>query len=224
MSTSTSPTKRASRSTAARQQQQRRLLIRIGVVGVLAIAVLLLIARAGGDNGSSSGAGPGYAVGQPGPGAVAPTFTLPSTAGGDFDLAAQRGKTVLLYFHEGLGCQPCWNQIRDIETRWADFTALGIDEFVAIAGNPLDELRQKASDEKLSTPVLADPELSLGDSYQANRYGMMGTSTYGHSFIVVGPDGSIRWRADYGGEPNYTMYVRPAALLEDLRAGLTPGS
>lgn len=38
--------------------------------------------------------------------------------------------------------------------------------------------------------------------------------------IVVGPDGRIRWRADYGGPPDHTMYVKPGALLDDLRAGL----
>jgi peroxiredoxin Q/BCP len=37
----------------------------------------------------------------------------------------------------------------------------------------------------------------------------------------VGPDGEIRWRADYGGSPNYTMYVPVANLVADLRAGLT---
>ena len=95
---------------------------------------------------------------------------------------------------------------------------------MAIAGNPLDQLRQKAADEDLETPILADPQLALGESYEANQYGMMGTSTYGHSFIVVGPDGTVRWRADYGGAPKYTMYVRPAALLDDLRAGLGDGA
>ncbi len=53
---------------------------------------------------------------------------------------------------------------------------------------------------------------------------MMGTSTYGHTFIVVGPDGTIRWRADYGGSPNYTMYVEPDALLADLSEGLASAS
>lgn len=52
---------------------------------------------------------------------------------------------------------------------------------------------------------------------------MMGGSTYGHTFIVVGPDGRIRWRGDYGGSPDYTMYLRPAALLDDLRAGFDGG-
>jgi peroxiredoxin Q/BCP len=76
------------------------------------------------------------------------------------------------------------------------------------------------ADDELATPVLADPDLSLAKTYNANRYGMMGLSRYGHSFIVVGPDGRIRWRADYGGSPTYTMYVKMRALLSDLRAGL----
>ncbi|MEK7295981.1 MAG: alkyl hydroperoxide reductase, partial [Actinomycetota bacterium] len=58
----------------------------------------------------------------------------------------------------------------------------------------------------------------------ANSYGMMGDSTNGHSFIVVGSDGTIRWRADYGGAPDYTMYVPVPSLLADLSAGLAATS
>lgn len=212
----------AERASEARRAKQRRLLVQVAVVAVVAVGGLYLVARGGGGGANTSGAssGPPFQVGRPGPGAAAPAIALASTAGGSFDLAAQRGKTVLLYFHEGLGCQPCWDQIRDIEKAWPQFQALGIDELVPIAGNPLDQLRQKAADDKLATPILADPELSLGATYGANRYGMMGTGSYGHSFIVVGPDGTIRWRADYGGAPKYTMYVRPPALLDALRAGL----
>jgi hypothetical protein len=68
--------------------------------------------------------------------------------------------------------------------------------------------------------VAADPDLAVSRAYQANRYGMMGSSRDGRSFIVVGPDGVIRWRADYGGALNYTMYVPSPSLLADLRAGL----
>jgi peroxiredoxin Q/BCP len=49
---------------------------------------------------------------------------------------------------------------------------------------------------------------------------MMGTSADGHSFLVVGPDGLIRFRADYGGAPNYTMYVEVPTLLAQLQHGL----
>lgn len=117
-------------------------------------------------------------------------------------------------------CQPCWTQVTDIEARFADFEALGVDRLVSITVDDLDLLRQKVADEGLETPVLSDSELTLAEPYETNQYGMMGTSMYGHSFILVGPDGEIRWRADYGGSPDYTMYVEPDDLLEDMRSGL----
>ena len=66
--------------------------------------------------------------------------------------------------------------------------------------------------------------LMVSQAYTANGYGMMGNSRDGHTFIVVGPDGRIRWRADYGGSPNYTMYVPISNLVADIRAGLNGGS
>jgi hypothetical protein len=52
---------------------------------------------------------------------------------------------------------------------------------------------------------------------------MMGKNYNGHSFIVVGPDGIIKWRADYGGSPNYTMYLPIANLISDMSKGLDEG-
>lgn len=211
----TKRTGQAARLARARQRARRRLLLRVALGTVAGGLVLFVLFAAGG-----SGAwGPSFVVGEPGPGAEAPAIRLASTAGGTYDLAADRGETVLLYFQEGLMCQPCWDQIRDIEANWDDFAALGIDKLVSITSDELDLIRQKAADEGLETPVLSDPDLSLADSYTANQYGMMGTSRYGHTFIVVGTDRRIRWRADYGGPPDHTMYVKPGALLDDLRAG-----
>lgn len=211
-------------ASAARKRRQRQLAVRVGIVGLVAVAGLFLISRGGGgasSEGSSDAAGgPPFSVGRPGPGQKAPPIQLPSTSGGTFDLASQSGKRVLLYFNEGLGCQPCWDQIRDIEKDFPAFRALGIDSMVAIAGNPMEDLRRKASDDGIKTPILADPTLSLGKTYNANQFGMMGTSSYGHSFIVVDPDGTIAWRADYGGAPKYSMFVKTEALLKDLRQGL----
>jgi len=56
--------------------------------------------------------------------------------------------------------------------------------------------------------------------YQMNQFGMMGDSRDGHSFVLIGPDGEILWRADYGGAPNYTMFVPVDILLEQMKAGL----
>ena len=161
-----------------------------------------------------------YQVGRPGPGQEAPPIDLPTTSGGTFSLAKMHGKTVLLYFQEGVTCQPCWEQIKDIDSHLSEFRALGIDTVATIAVDPISALKQVATDMKLSTPVLSDANLTVSKAYTANEYGMMGLSRDGHTFIVVGPDGRIEWRADYGGAPKYTMYLPVANLLADIRTGL----
>ncbi|MFL4910573.1 peroxiredoxin family protein [Streptomyces sp. MMS24-I2-30] len=134
-------------------------------------------------------------------------------------MAAARGKTVLLYFQEGLTCQPCWDQIRDMEKSSTKVKAAGIDEVLSITTDPADLVARKVKDENLTTSVLSDPDLKVSKAYHANQYGMMGDSRDGHSFVLVGPDGKIQWRADYGGAPKYTMYVPADKLLSDLKAG-----
>ncbi len=213
---------------------------------VLALGVIFYLNNAASGNNSAAGSNQAgkyaFQVGSPGPGQQAPALQLPSTAGGTFDLSAQRGKTVLLYFQEGLTCQPCWDQLKDIQSHMSDFHALGVDTVVSITSHmsdfhalgidtivsittdPLNALQQKVADEGLTIAVLSDPHLAVSQAYTANGYGMMGNSRDGHTFIMVGPDGRIRWRADYGGAPNYTMYVPVSNLIADMRAGLNGGS
>lgn len=121
-------------------------------------------------------------------------------------------------------CQPCWDQITDMEAQWGKFEELGIDRAVSITNDPLNALEQKVESEGISTPVLSDLDLAVSKTYDANSYGMMGGSRNGHTFIVVGPEGEIKWRADYGGPPDYTMYVPVENLLADMRQGLGKGS
>lgn len=191
-----------------------------GAIGlaVVALGAIFLLNRPGG--GPSPSGEYAFQVGSPGPGEQAPPIRLPSTAGGSFDLASLRGKTVLLYFQEGLTCQPCWDQLKDIEAELSTFRAQGIDEIVTITTDPLGALTQVAVDMGLATPVLSDPDLAVSRAYDANSYGMMGGTRNGHTFIVVGPDGRILWRADYGGPPDFNMYVPVPSLVADIRQGL----
>ena len=190
----------------------------LGGAAVLVIGTIVGLVALGssGQPGAGSAA---FQVGSPGPGAQAPQIVLGATDGSQFDLSANRGKTVLLFFQEGIGCEPCWTQLKDIEANWKEFQAAGIDKVVTITGDSLPALKQKVAIEGLTMPVLADPGLRVSQTYNANRYGMMGTSADGHSFIIVAPDGTIRWRADYGGPPDYTMYVAIPSLLADMKAG-----
>ena len=193
----------------------------IAGAAIIGLGVLFFLNNAGGSSTTNNQAGQyQFQVGKPGSGEQAPPITLPSTSGGTFDLAAIRGKTVLLYFQEGLTCQPCWDQLKDIQSNISQFQALGIDQVVSITTDPLNALQQKVADEGITIPVLSDPSLAVSSAYTANAYGMMGASRDGHTFIVVGPDGLIKWRADYGGAPKYTMYVPVPNLVADMRAGV----
>jgi peroxiredoxin Q/BCP len=202
------------------------------VAGVVVFAVLVLFGvyhtatRTAGGPGAAP-ASNRYSVGTPGVGATAPDFALPNAtapagpggAPATVHLSDYRGKTVLLYFHEGLGCQPCWNQIRDLQNAPSTLTSLGVDQLLTITSGPADLIEQKMRDDRLTVPALVDTNLAVSKQYQANQYGMMGNDRDGHSFVLVGPDGLILGRADYGGAPNYTMYIAPDQLAADLRAG-----
>ncbi len=200
------------------QWLDRRAKLILGTAAVILVALgtaIVLLSR------TETGAGKySFQVGDPGPGQIAPPIQLMSTAGAAFDLASLRGKTVLLYFQEGITCQPCWDQAKDVGLKFQEFQALGVDQVVTIATDPVDLLTRKATDSGLSMPVLSDPDLVASRAYHANDYGMMGQSRDGHSFVLVGPDGRIKWRADYGGAPAYTMYLPVANLIADMRRGL----
>lgn len=185
----------------------------VAVVGVVAIAVLNTFTGAEVPSAGSAE----YAVGDPGPGQPAPDFSLASTTGEVFQLSSQRGQTVLLYFHEGLMCAPCWQQVVDIQRDFAEFQALGIDQIVPISNDPLASQAQHAQQNGVTFPALADEDKAVSSQYDALAYGMMGGQSPGHTFILVDADGRIVWRADYGGEPDYTMYVPNETILAELR-------
>jgi peroxiredoxin len=197
---------------------RRAALIGVALIAVFAVVVLYFVYQGSQHPQDSAAGGSGFThvAGQPGIGAAAPGFTLASSTGHQISLADYRGKTVLLYFQEGLSCQPSWDQIKDLENNQQALHKAGIDAVVSITSDPVGPITQKMADMKLSTPTLSDPNLQVIGSYAANKYGMMGDSRAGHTFILVGPNGTIDWRADYGGAPNYTMYLPAEKMLADL--------
>jgi peroxiredoxin len=204
----------------------RRWLLWTVAIAALALILVALFGIFSGStapkNAGSQGTGTAknYEVGQPGPGQAAPAFTLEDTTGRQVSLGDYKGKSVLLYFQEGLSCQPCWDQLTSLEKDSAKVKAAGIDAVVSITTDPANLIARKTGDMGLSTPVLSDPNLTVSQQYSANKYGMMGAMRDGHSFVLVGPDGTIQWRADYGGAPDYTMFVPVDKLLSDLKDGI----
>jgi peroxiredoxin len=231
MSGSRSKTVRAARSPVGQAHGEQRGRAPLVVAVLVVVALIGLYAIYSASTTGDALASDRDDVGSPGIGATAPDFLLPDVtappaAGGlpsTVELSAYRGRTVLLYFHEGLGCQPCWDQIRDLQADPSLLASVGVDELLTITSGPRDLIAQKMRDDALTVPALVDTNLGVSTQYQANRFGMMGTSRNGHSFVLVGPDGVIQWRADYGGPPNFTMYVPGQQLLDDLRAGRQGG-
>jgi peroxiredoxin Q/BCP len=203
----------AQQARGARRRKLRNTLIGIVALGALTGGLYAIFQH------STSASADSYAVGNPGIGQAAPGFTLSSDRGGTLSLAGFKGRSVLLYFQEGLTCQPCWDQLTDLQRNTAELKAAGVDQIVSITSDPVNLIAQKTTDMGITIPVLSDPNLAVSQTYNANQYGMMGTSRDGHTFILVGANGVIRWRADYGGAPNYTMDVPVAHLLADLKAG-----
>ena len=111
------PNRSGASSAVARARTERgphrATLIGVTVIAIFAVVVLYLVYQGPPDKGDATagGSGSAHVAGQPGIGATAPAFTLASNTGREISLADYRGKSVLLYFQEGLTCQPCWDQI-----------------------------------------------------------------------------------------------------------------
>lgn len=228
MSSKTTSSQRRQRLAEVRHKQRRQRRIRKITLWVAAAAVVVMAGLYGvwqasspepqAQGGSAGGSGRyPYQVGEPGIGKPAPPFSLAATTGKQISLADYQGKNVLIYFQEGLMCEPCWDQIGDLEKNRAALEAAGVEEMISITVDPVDMITRKMRDDGYSTPVLSDPDLTVTKAYDANSYGMMGGSRPGHSFLLVGPDGKIRWRADYGGAPKYTMFLPTTQVIADMR-------
>lgn len=171
-------------------------------------------------------------------GSAAANFSLPATTGGNVSLADFRGKkNVLLYFQEGIMCDPCWQQIEDIQKAYNKFTALEV-ELVTVTVDPLNALKKESARRNLTLPVLDDVDLAVSKAYGMLEDSMHPGSRPGHSFVLINKEGQITWQKHYypkvGGtkmpammgmgamldNPNGRMYVPPDELLKDMSAGI----
>ena len=149
----------------------------------------------------------------------APEFTLGSVNGTSFNLTSALGKSnVLLFFNEGLTCSPCLQQMVDIEKNYSTFGRMGI-VVVSITTNSMSDMRTWAQNNGIARMlILPDLSLQVDQEYQTLYAGSMHAGAApGHTFILVGKDGTILWRQDYGYS---TMYVPMNDLITSVRSAL----
>jgi peroxiredoxin len=168
---------------------------------VAAIPCLLLVVLVGcGERGPSPEETTLTTVGQP-----APTFALVTLDGDAFDLAAQRGRVVVLSFW-ATWCPPCREEIPHLEKLWRELGGDGLS-MVALAREE-DEATVRAFLETttMSYPVACDTDRSVYALY-AERF-IPRT-------VVVGPDGTILFQSSGFDEAEF------AHMVELIRNQLT---
>ncbi len=128
------------------------------------------------------------AVGQP-----APAFKLPSSTGETIDLAALRGKTVVLYFYPKADTPGCTKEACGFRDAIASYRKLGVPVF-GISPDPVKDVTKFAEKFDLNFPLLADADHAV-----AERYGVwQEKSMYGKKYMgvarttfIIGPDGKV---------------------------------
>ncbi len=155
-------------------------------------------------------------------GQEAPQFELSSVVNGStFSLASFANKSdVLLFFNEGLSCSPCLQQMVDIDRNYSTFRQMGLT-VVSITTDSPSNLGTWAHNSGIShMMVLSDSSSKVDNEYGttgANVGSMHPGMTPGHTFILVGKDGKILWRGDYG---TSTMYVPMDQLIAAVKSAV----
>jgi peroxiredoxin len=128
------------------------------------------------------------------PGTAAPGFRLPSLAGGEVDLAALRGRVVLLNFW-ATWCPPCVAEMPSLERLHRALGPEGLAVVTVSADEDVAELRDFVERHGLTVPVLLDPDgREAGRAYR--------TMAYPETFVLDGSGillqhyvGPARWDA-----------------------------
>jgi peroxiredoxin Q/BCP len=137
------------------------------------------------------------------PGDPAPDFTLPDADGNPVSLASLRGSWVIVYFYPAAMTPGCTTQARDFRDSAADLAAAGVS-VLGISPDPPDRLAEFRSRERLTFPLLSDPDHVVHLAYRAYgeklRFGQPVTGVIRSTF-VVNPEGRIG-SAEYNINPD----------------------
>ncbi len=149
--------------------------------------------------------GPPLAVGTP-----APAFRLADQTGATVELAALRGRPVVLVFYPGDDTTICTKQLCEIRDDWGQFERLGTVVFGVNGQGPGAHAKFLAK-YRFPFPLLVDSGWEVCRAYQCG-WGLVRRTVY-----VIGPDGRIAYAQR--GKPSTAEIV--TAVEGSLRAKTT---
>lgn len=155
----------------------------------------------------------------------APDFTLPSTENQTVTLSSFKGnKNVLIFFHEGLSCDPCMQQMPELEKVTDEFEKMNV-EVLYVTFDPIDQSKEAISRFGIKNPILSYNSASTEVDYNLTNYSMGMARRAGHTFVLVDINGQIIWRKDYW--PGFghmvaggTMFVSSNEILNEVKKSL----
>ena len=126
-------------------------------------------------------------------GDLAPAFTLVDDAGASQDLAAQRGRWVVLFFYPKDFTPGCTTEVCDFRDRASDFEAAGATVW-SISVLDADSKARFKAEHGLTFPLLSDPDHEVAERYgvwvEKKNYG----KTYwgiGRTTFLIDPAGKV---------------------------------
>ena len=167
------------------------IIIVIAVIVLVAVTVLVLVS---GNKPSLSSL---QTTGSLNIGDSALSFSLLASNGSEISLAQYQGKPIILYFNEGVGCQPCWQQIINLE-KDVSFTTFNVP-LVTITPNALSLWESILNNNPIKSPILADTNNTVSRSYGmlSMKSSMHNGTSPGHTFMLLDKDHKIVWIGDY---------------------------
>jgi thioredoxin-dependent peroxiredoxin len=151
-------------------------------------------------------------------GSVAPDFELPgATRYGVLQkpvrLSDFKGKTVVLAFFPRARTQGCTIQMHAYRDQYAELLNGGRDVvLIAISADPAETLASWARDDEFPFLFASDAGLKIASTYGA--IGRAGATNTNRNLFVVGPDGTIVFRATPFREIDPTAYTELGAALK----------
>ena len=147
------------------------------------------------------------------PGDDAPDFQLMDAAGREVRLRDFRGRNTVVYFYPAAATPGCTKQACDFRDSLAALQRAGYD-VIGISPDSEEKLAGFAAAERLSFPLLSDPDHAVAEAYAAwgekKNYGRTYEGLI-RSTVVVDPDGKVAL-AQY----NVRATGHVAKLLRDL--------
>ena len=185
----------------------------VATVAIVVLGVLIFSKTSTGTSTSSKKATIGN---------TAPDFTLPSTEDQTVTLSSFKGiRNVLIFFHEGLSCDPCMQQMPELEKVSGEFEKMNV-EVLYVTFDPVDQSKEAKNRFGIKKPILSYNLAKTEVDYDLTNYSMDMGRRAGHTFVLVDTNGQIIWRKDYwpglghmvtGG----TMFVKSNEIVEEVK-------